>query len=95
MQANKEHPTIAALHSRAETEPRTFTLENGLLLRKGRLIVPAVDFLRTAIIKACHATQCTAHPGKTKTKQLVTQAYWWPDVVKDCEAYVDNCKQCH
>ena len=95
LKGNREHPTVTCFHSRAETEPTTFTLRDGLLLRKGRLVVPAVDFLRTAIIKACHATQCTAHPGKTKTKQLVTKAYWWPDVVKDCEAYVDNCKQCH
>jgi hypothetical protein len=69
-------------------------LEKGLLTRFDRLIVLDIGFLRTRLIKEVHARRVTAHSGQKKTRQLVTEQYYWPGLPSDCDTYVNNCKDC-
>jgi len=70
-------------------------MKQGLLLYFGKLIVPDVDHLRTKLIHEAHATRTTAHPGKAKTRKLLTDQYHWIGITSDVNRYVDNCRQCH
>jgi hypothetical protein len=34
------------------------------------------------------------HPGKNRSVQLITNYYWWKDIIKDIKNYVDSCENC-
>ena len=50
-----------------------WTNEGGLLLHQDRLYVPDQDDLRVKLLDEIHQQLSTAHPGKTKTKQLLKE----------------------
>ena len=52
------------------------------------------DNLRTRLIKEAHAQISTAHPGKTKTRKLIGDRYYWVGMTADIDRYVRNCKDC-
>jgi len=47
--------------------------------------------LRGKIIQLHHNTPVGEHRGRWKTAELVTRNYWWPEVTKEVERYVDGC----
>src|SRR5699024_5073809 len=62
---------------------------------KDRLFVPDDNpELRTRLLDEVHSQVSTAHPGQTKTQQLVQNRYYWPTWRKDVERYVRNCAKC-
>src|SRR3981081_4703073 len=71
--ANKDSESLSALRTQAESAtPGEYTLEDGLLLFTGRLVVPAtLNNLRTELIREAHDQISTAHPGRDKTYQLL------------------------
>lgn len=71
-----------------------WTKEGGLLLHQQRLYVPNQDDLRVRLLDEIHQQLSTAHPGKTKTKQLLKERYYWEGWSRDVERYVDNCMTC-
>jgi hypothetical protein len=71
-----------------------WTLENGLLKYQDRLVVAPDNNLRTRLIKEAHAQVSTAHPGKTKTRKLISDRYYWPGMTADIDQYVRNCNDC-
>ena len=66
----------------------------GLLYYKGKLYIPHDKDLRAEIIKSCHDTPSTGHPGKHGTLELVSRYYWWPRMAADVEKYVLGCDAC-
>ena len=78
-----------------KNEDCSWKLEDGLLLWKDRLFTPDDDpELRTRLLDEVHSQVSTAHPGQTKTQQLVKNRYYWPTWRKDVERYVRNCNKC-
>ena len=70
-------------------------LEDGLLLWKNWLFVPDDGpELWTWLLDEVHSQVSTAHPGQTKTQQLVQNCYYWPIWRKDVEWYMWNCIKC-
>src|SRR3954469_9307791 len=67
IKTNRTHATLDPFREIAAQEGSSYKLSKGVLMWKGRLIVPAVGFLRTYLIRAIHATQVTAHPSRRKT----------------------------
>jgi hypothetical protein len=61
---------------------------------KGRLVVPETGELRTRLLKEVHEPITSAHPGKNKTRALLTARYWWPGLSKDVDQFVANCRTC-
>jgi hypothetical protein len=57
-------------------------------------VVPDIDYLHTKIIREVHGRITTAHPGRGKTRKLVTSLYWWPGIIGDIDVYVANCLEC-
>ncbi|KAK2985469.1 hypothetical protein RJ640_030996 [Escallonia rubra] len=66
---------------------RRYGLKGGLLYTKdGRVYVPKWKDLRRKVIRECHDTQSTVHPGHRQTYALVTKAYFWPQVKKEVQS---------
>ena len=66
-------------------------MRQGLLLHKGKLIIPDVDHLRIKLIHEAHTTHTTVHPGTAKTHKLLVDWYYWIGITSDVNRYVDNC----
>ena len=69
-------------------------IEEGLVLKEGRVYVPKDEKLRVEIIRLHHDTPIAEHGRQWKTVELVTRNYWWPGVTKEVKRYVEGCDQC-
>jgi len=66
-------------------------IEEGLVLKEGRVYVPKDKKLRVEIIRLHHDTLVVGHGGQWKMVELVTRNYWWPGVTKEVKRYVEEC----
>jgi len=69
-------------------------IEEGLVLKEGRVYIPKNEKLRVEIIWLHHNTLIAGHGRQWKTVELVTRNYWWPGVTKEVKRYVEGCDQC-
>ncbi|KAF7762546.1 hypothetical protein Agabi119p4_9139 [Agaricus bisporus var. burnettii] len=69
-------------------------LEEGLVLKEGKVYVPKDKTLRMKIIQLHHDTPIAGHGGQWKTVKMVMRNYWWPGVTKQVQKYVEGCDQC-
>src|ERR1700738_4120746 len=69
-------------------------LKDGLLTYQGRLVVAEDNNLRTQLIKEAHSQASTAHPGKNKTRKILTDWYYWPGMTTDIDRFIRNCYDC-
>ena len=58
-------------------------IEEGLVLKEGRVYVPKDEKLRVEIIRLHHDMLIARHEGQWKMVELVTRNYWWPGVTKE------------
>ena len=58
-------------------------IEEGLVLKEGRVYVPKDEKLRVEIIWLHHDMLIAGHGGQWKMVELVTRNYWWPGVTKE------------
>ena len=64
------------------------TVENGLLLKSTRIIIPRV--IRNRFLNELH----TGHLGITKCIELAKQTMYWPGINSDIEQFVTTCQPC-
>ena len=69
-------------------------IEEGLVLKEGRVYVPKDEKLRVEIIQLYHDIPIAGHGEQWKTVELVTRNYWWPGITKEVKWYVEECDQC-
>jgi hypothetical protein len=67
---------------------------DGLLYYKEKLYIFNNRKLYAEIIKTCHDTPTTGHPGKHGMLKLVSRHYWWPKMGASVEQYVLKCDKC-
>ena len=70
LQDNRQAPSLQALRRQALREDSELTLEDGLLLYSGRLVVSLVT-LRIELIREAHDQVSIVHPGRDKTYKLL------------------------
>ena len=58
------------------------------------LVVVADDTLRRGVISLFHNHVTAGHPGITKTLQLLSQYYWWPNMKTFVTEYIKGCATC-
>ena len=68
--------------------------EDGTLRFQNRLCVPKNGELRKQILEEAHNTRYSVHPGGTKMYRDLRQYFWWNNMKKDVEEYVDRCLIC-
>jgi hypothetical protein len=94
LQSNQQAPLLQAVQSQAqEDDELKFTLEDGLLLYRGQLVVPEAR-LQTELICEAYNQILSAHPGQDKTYQLLQPCYYWKGMQQDVERFVHNCQIC-
>ena len=81
------------LHSPTHNDHR-YTQRNNFILYDNRIVIPNNDKLRTMIISQHHDTSTSAHPGSTKTIDLITRLFYWKNMHNDIKQYVQSCLQC-
>ena len=69
-------------------------IEEGLVLKEGRVYVLKDKKLRVEIIQLHHNMLIVGHRGQWKMVELVTRNYWWPGITKEVKQYVEGCDQC-
>ena len=81
----REAEVIEGLKSIDKTAPKALTdgtalweEDNGFVYYKGKLYVQNNRVLRRDVVKSCHDSVTTGHPGKNGTIELVRHYYWWP-----------------
>ncbi len=91
---NRTSPELEEFRTKARQADAGWTLNDGLVLWKNKLMVPAEENIRTHLLNEVHRQISTAHPGRNKTRKLVQSRYYWPKMVKDIDRYVANCHVC-
>ena len=59
------------------------------MLKEGKIYMLKNGELRAEIIWLHHDVLVAEHGGRWKTTELVTRNYWWPEVMRDIERYVE------
>jgi hypothetical protein len=78
-QANRTHESLEEFRQEALGEQDSkWTLEEGLLLHEGRMMVPEDGDLRARLLDEIHRQPSVAHPGMDKTSRLLSVRYYWP-----------------
>ena len=97
----REAEVIEGLRSIDKIAPKALTdgtalweEEDGFVYHKGRLYVPNVKELRRDVVKTCHDSITTRHPGKNGTIKLVSHYHWWPRMAGFITKYVEGCDKC-
>jgi predicted aspartyl protease len=97
----REAEVIEGLKSIDKTAPKALTdgtamweEDDGFVYYRGRLYVPNDRVLRRDVVKSCHDSLTTGHPGKNGTIELVSRYYWWPRMGGFITSYVEGCDKC-
>ena len=67
---------------------------NGEWWKDTRKVVTSGEPDKCKIIQAYHNVPAYGHPSINRTKDLVAKYYWWPQLAKDVQEYVEGCAQC-
>jgi transposase InsO family protein len=86
-QANKTHESLQEHRATISEDDSPWTLEDDLLLYKGRLAVPDDGDLRARLLDEIHRQKSSAHPGINKMKKITRARYYWPKMTEDIERY--------
>ncbi|QRW18205.1 Retrotransposable element Tf2 protein [Rhizoctonia solani] len=73
---------------------KDYEMEAGLLFYQGRIVVPDVGTLRTDLLRIYHDSPLSGHPGRQRTLELISRAYYWPGIWADTYWHVDSCETC-
>ena len=65
------------------------SVAEGLIFREHRIVLPEV--LQRKVVKLGHSL---GHLGKTKTKQMLREKYWFPLINSMIDTAIDQCYEC-
>ena len=92
---------IAFLNNSPETAPAnikkqfsSYSLINDLILFEGLIYVPNNEKIKTEILKSRHNAITAGHPGQAKTLELISHDYYWPQMRKFVNRYIEGCDAC-
>jgi hypothetical protein len=94
LRTNREATSLQELRKKAKDNCNEWTIDEGLLKYQDRLVVADDNDLRTRLITEAHAQLSTAHPGKSKTRKIISDRYYWPGMTVDIDRYIRNCNDC-
>ncbi|CEL54439.1 Retrotransposable element Tf2 155 kDa protein type 1 OS=Schizosaccharomyces pombe (strain 972 / ATCC 24843) GN=Tf2-1 PE=4 SV=1 [Rhizoctonia solani AG-1 IB] len=59
---------------------KDYEMEAGLLFYQGRILVPNAGKLREDLLRIFHDSPMAGHPGRQRTLELLSRAYYWPGI---------------
>ena len=102
---NISHELIDSIKTQYITDPVTkhilekghkqYTARDGLIYTlDNRLYVPFSDTLRHSLIQEHHDTPLNGHLGEYKTLERLSRQYYWPNMRKAVQQYIEKCQSC-
>ncbi|KAM0065899.1 putative nucleotidyltransferase, Ribonuclease H [Helianthus debilis subsp. tardiflorus] len=88
-------PDFKSLLLKYSADPTLFpdyTLQDGLLLFKGRLLVPNVQALRHQLLLEFHSSAFGGHSGVTRTFQRLAATFYWKNMKADVKDFIAQCQ---
>ncbi|CEL62351.1 Retrotransposable element Tf2 155 kDa protein type 1 OS=Schizosaccharomyces pombe (strain 972 / ATCC 24843) GN=Tf2-1 PE=4 SV=1 [Rhizoctonia solani AG-1 IB] len=73
---------------------KDYEMEAGLLFYQGQILVPDAGNLREDLLRIYHNSPMAGHPGRQRTLELLSRAYYWPGIWADVYLHVDGCETC-
>ncbi|CAJ2659203.1 unnamed protein product [Trifolium pratense] len=74
--------------------PIQYTMKDGLLYWKQRLVIPKESDLLNKVLYEFHTSPIGGHAGITRTIARITSQFYWPDMKTDIWDYVQKCVIC-
>ncbi|KAL4297251.1 hypothetical protein GQ457_12G025690 [Hibiscus cannabinus] len=71
-----------------------YTENQGLLLFKGRVVVPNESALRSRLLREFHSSPLGGHAGIARTFHRLSNNFFWQGMRKDVKQFVSNCQIC-
>ncbi|RVW83267.1 Transposon Tf2-12 polyprotein [Vitis vinifera] len=88
-----ELATLMRLLDDPDAYPR-YSLDHGILLYKGRLVLPKASPLVPALLQEGHASVVGGHSGFLWTYKRLTRDFFWVDMKNDIKEFVEKCPVC-
>jgi hypothetical protein len=88
--------TTTILHSlqQGTTCPRSFSLQQGLIIRKGRLWLVKDSPFQHKVLEFIHSNLSAGHSGYHNTVHRAKANFYWPGMRKDIKNFVRECSVC-
>ncbi|RVW24529.1 Transposon Ty3-I Gag-Pol polyprotein [Vitis vinifera] len=92
-EASKSDSYVQLLGKKAGDPPHgNLTWRDGLLLYKGKVVVPADHSLRAKLLYEVHDSKVGGHSGILRTYRRLQQQFYWPKMHKVVQEYVQKCE---
>ena len=65
---------------------------DGLMTRNGLIVID--EDIKCRVLELHHDSRLSGHPGRFRTRELITQNYWWPRLTQYINRYVDGYRKC-
>ncbi|KFK22601.1 hypothetical protein AALP_AAs54367U000800 [Arabis alpina] len=70
-----------------------YSIVQGRLLRKGRLVIPHTSKMISLILKEFHDGKMGGHGGVVKTQKGINAVFFWKGMMTEIRSYVAACQQ--
>jgi hypothetical protein len=71
-----------------------FTLINGILRHKGKILIGSTTDLRNRLIDSFHNSALGGHSRERVTSTRIKALFYWPGMKKEISEYIKNCPTC-
>lgn len=71
-----------------------YTIRDGLLYWKDRLVLPSHSALIQQVLGEYHSSPIGGHAGVARTTTRITSQFFWPKMKSDIKLFVQNCLTC-
>ena len=94
-EASKSDSYVQLLGKKVGDPPHgNLTWRDGLLLYKGKVVVPADHSLRAKLLYEVQDSKVGGHSGILRTYRRLQQQFYWPKMHKAVQKYVQKCEVC-
>ncbi|ESK80698.1 reverse transcriptase-rnase h-integrase [Moniliophthora roreri MCA 2997] len=73
---------------------KDWEVKDNLLFFKDRVHIPNNPDLQQTLVKSIHEALPHGHPGQWNTIDQIKHDYWWPEMAKYIQQFVDRCAAC-
>src|SRR5690606_13057799 len=93
--AQRQDEEVMELINEVQYNPNEeYTMDHGVLLFKGSVMVPDNAEIKKDILNLCHDQPLAGHFGILKTYDLVKRSFYWHGMKSYIKKYVTSCDTC-
>ncbi|WVZ11315.1 hypothetical protein V8G54_015845 [Vigna mungo] len=86
--ADAELNKLLLQHTQCILPAHKFVVKDGIVFKRGRLMIPADMRLRNQILQEFHDSKVGGHAGTTKTIARICKQFYWPKMQEDIKQYI-------